>query len=386
MPRAPVLDWSSFRGARQTLPASVDALPNRLLTTSGRAAIYHALRELQLPMGSQVLVPTYHCPTMVAPVVQAGLQPVFFGLDTQGLPDLAAIERRGAGTARAMIVAHYFGIPRSLAAVREFCDRHGVTLIEDCAHCFFGEAGGRTVGSWGDFAVASLTKFFPVPEAGLLASASRALAAGPLAPAGFVAQLRGVADVLEHAAEFRRLRGAGALLRGLFALKRLGRRNAASTTPTPARPAAPDPLGGCDMSRVSRAPLWIATRMASMLPRQQIVAQRTANFECYASLLAGAANARPAVAVDEGTAAPYVFPLWVDDADRVYHGLRARGMPVLRWDQLWHSTPRLDGDVGTQWSRHVLQLLCHQALDVSDISNIAAAVRTLLAPRIGAAP
>ncbi|MBK9574239.1 MAG: DegT/DnrJ/EryC1/StrS family aminotransferase [Rhodoferax sp.] len=48
-------------------------------------------------------------------------------------------------------------------------------MIEDCAHCFFGQAGERPIGAWGDFATASLTKFFPVPEGGLLASSSRPL-------------------------------------------------------------------------------------------------------------------------------------------------------------------------------------------------------------------
>jgi dTDP-4-amino-4,6-dideoxygalactose transaminase len=383
MPRAPVLDWSSFFGRGETAPAGIDALPNRLLTTSGRAAIYHALLELRLPPGCQVLVPTYHCPTMVAPIVQAGLRPLFFALEANGLPDLAAIERRGVATTGAMIVAHYFGIPRSLAAVRDFCDRHRIALIEDCAHCFFGDAGARPVGQWGDFAVASLTKFFPVPEAGLLASGSRAISARPLASAGVIAQLKGAADVLERAAQFRRLRGTGTLLRGLFALKRLRRGNASAPTLSP--PAAADPLGGCDMSRVSQAPLWIATRLVGRLPRRQIIAQRMANFEAYRGLLTGVPNARPAVTLAEGTAAPYVFPLWVDDADRVYRGLRARGMPVLRWDQLWHGTPRLEGDAGSLWSRHVLQLLCHQALDAADISRIAAAVRALLESEIGVA-
>jgi hypothetical protein len=75
---------------------------------------------------------------------------------------------------------------------------------------------------------------------------------------------------------------------------------------------------------------------------------------------------------------PYVFPLWVDDADRVYQALRGLGAPVFRWDRIWPGTPHLPGDVGPLWSRHVLQLLCHQDLDARDVARVVSAVRNLL--------
>ena len=388
MPRGPVLGWASFAGPRAAGVTSVDALPHRAFATSGRAAIYQALRQLQLPAGNAVLVPTYHCPTMVAPVVQADLQPLFFAIDASGLPDLASIERSCGVQARAMLVAHYFGIPRSLAAAREFCDRHGIALIENCAHCYFGVAGERPVGAWGDFAIASLTKFFPVPEGGLLASATRPFALS-LEPAGIVAQLKGVADTLELACEFGRLRSLNAALRAAFALKHLrGRRSAA---PINVAASAPDRLGGWDVIRPAKMPLGVSTWLSRALPRGRIVAQRRANYRLYANLLAGATGARPLLSradVGEGAAAPYVFPLWVQDADRVYHALRAHGAAVLRWDRLWEGTPGIDGDCGLAWSRHVLQFLCHQDLDARDIEATAAATRALLeceAARVDAA-
>jgi dTDP-4-amino-4,6-dideoxygalactose transaminase len=379
MPRAPVFGWASFAGPRAADVHCVDALPHRVLTSSGRAAIYQALCQLQLPPGSAVLVPTYHCPTMVAPVVQAGLRPLFFGIDVHGLPDLAGIENSGGVHARAMLVAHYFGMARSLAAVRAFCDRNGIVLIEDCAHCLFGDAGERPVGAWGDFAIASLTKFFPVPEAGLLASGTRAVALSlALTPAAAVAQIKGIIDTLENACRFERLHGLNAVLRAAFALKRLCvRRN----TPPSAVVEGGQGSGGCDMSRVAQAPLGIARCLTRMLPRGRIVSRRRANYERYAILLSGFSGARPLVppAQERGAnVAPYVFPLWVEDADRVYHALRERGAAVLRWDRLWEGTPNLAGDAGIEWSKHVLQFLCHQDLGARDIAATAAATRALL--------
>jgi len=77
-------------------------------------------------------------------------------------------------------------------------------------------------------------------------------------------------------------------------------------------------------------------------------------------------------------AVPYVFPLWVNDADRVYHSLRALALPVFRWDRIWPDTPTLADDVGPSWSQHVLQLLCHQDLGEADVARTALATLALL--------
>ena len=73
LPKAPVLGWRSLWPHSATPLHNVSQLQYKAYTTSGRAALLAALRQLALPTGSGVLVPTYHCPTMVAPVLQAGL-------------------------------------------------------------------------------------------------------------------------------------------------------------------------------------------------------------------------------------------------------------------------------------------------------------------------
>ena len=94
LPRAPVLDWSSFSFAGQASHVpSIDHLAHTIITSSGRAAIHQALVQLRLAPGSVVLVPTYHCPTMIAPVVMANLEAAFFGIRSDGLPNLNTIDR-----------------------------------------------------------------------------------------------------------------------------------------------------------------------------------------------------------------------------------------------------------------------------------------------------
>jgi perosamine synthetase len=386
-PKGPVLGWSSLRREDAPNIPSVEDLPHTVFTTSGRSAIYQALLLLQLPPASVVLVPTYHCPTMVAPVLLAGHQPRYFGIRADGLPDTDRIDAALATQARAMLVSHYFGLAKSLQDVRNWCDARGIALIEDCAHCYFGQAGERPVGSWGDYSTASLSKFFPVPEAGLLASASHPFALDHLARQPLKSQLKGVVDVLETSATHRRLGWLNAPLDALFRAKRKAFSAPTAPTAVSAAPGVGDSaafMRGSDMGRIGLQPLLASRIIGRWLPRGRIIAQRASNYQRFAELLADAPGGHPVFMPPVQTCAPYVFPFWVDDAERIYHALRAEGIAVFRWDRLWPGTPQIDGDVGPAWSHHVLQLLCHQDLSTQDVEH--AAQRLLHALRNPVAP
>lgn len=384
LPRGPILGWSSFERIDAPNISSVEHLAHTALTTSGRAAIYQALLQLQLPQGSTVLIPTYHCPTMVAPVLLANLNVAYFGLRPDGLPNLATIDAATAAKTKAMLVSHYFGLANSLAEVRKWCNERGIALIEDCAHCYFGHAGERQVGDWGDYAAASLSKFLPVPEGGLLASAYHPIKRLQLTPQGFKAQLKGWIDVLELATKYRRLPGLNSIMAGIFWLKN-PRNRLQTVTVANAAPAAtlPTPdaatlMRDSDMTRIALAPLGATHTLKVLLPRGRIITRRQQNFATYAGYFANVRGAKPLFPLPGKAVAPYVFPLWVDDAERIYREIRAQALPVFRWDRIWPGTPQLDSDVGPLWSQHVLQLLCHQDLSNADINRTAFVILNLL--------
>ena len=382
LPRGPILDWSSFGIVDAPGISSVEDLPHTAFTTSGRAAIFQALLQLGISANSSVLVPTYHCPTMVAPVILANLKPAYFGLHPNGLPNLDTIDDATAKQCSAMIVSHYFGIARSLAVVRQWCDERGIALIEDCAHCYFGEAGVRPVGAWGDFSTASLSKFFPVSEGGLLASAYRPVSKLRLRKQSLKAQLKGWGDVLELATRHQRLAGINHVLALLIRLKN-SRLTATKVNDQDSlsESSAESMMRYCDMSRIGQAPLWASTVLNAVLPRGRIIARRQQNFARYAGHFEYVQSARPLFpsnAAQTSHIAPYVFPLWVDDPDPVYQILRERNMPVFRWDRIWPGTPALKEDVGALWSHHVLQLLCHQDLNQADVDRTSRVILSLL--------
>ena len=377
-PKLPVLGWSAYAGERDApLPGVMSARHHRY-TISGRAAISLALHVLGANPGSRILVPTYHCTTMIAPVVHAGMQPVFYPTTAHGAPDLAWLRLADLAGVRAILAAHYFGLPQPMSALRAFCDTRGIALIEDCAHAFFGYSDDRAVGSWGDVAIASLTKFFPVPEGGLIASTTRPLDALYLTPRSLRDELKAAVDSIEIGSRHRRFPGLNWLLNGVFDLKNRLRKRAGSSHAAidAAQGGATSPLPGRLLSSVQ--PAFAARWIAESVHQARIVALRRRNYLDLARRLSGIAGARVLNADLPEGAVPYVFPLYVYDPVASYQPLRAAGIPIFRWDEVWPGTPAIENDHGLDWATHVFQLGCHQDLSPADIAAIAATVRDVI--------
>lgn len=370
VPRLPILDWQAFgtRGASDVL--SVCDGSEHIFTSSGRAAIMLGLESLGVCKGDQVMVPTYHCPTMVAPIIAVGAEPVFYPINERGEAQLE-LAFPDAGTIKAVIVPHFFGIPQDMSRIRAFCDQRNIALIEDCAHCFFGPGGTRVVGHWGDIAIASLTKFFPVPAGGILAFPKGTSRKPQLKSPGLVNEFRAVVDILETAASAGRLWGLGPLLRRVFSLKRSLRRNASGGEGLPqiSDVVLPEALG-FDIVLAHRAPERISRWMPLITDRRRLAECRRKNYRKLASVLSGHQGFSPLFPVLPADAVPYVFPLRVEHPDGKYHKLKGLGLPVFRWNWLWPGTPSLVGDSGLAWSSEVFQLACHQDLTDEELDCI----------------
>lgn len=369
LPRLPVLGWSSLGGARAaSLPSLLDR-QQVVLTSSGSAAILLALEALGTSAGQRVLVPTYHCPTMVAPIHTLGARPHFYPLTQRGAPDLAWLSRQDLRDVKAMLAAHFFGLPQPMEAVAAWCRERGIALIEDCAHALFGSAAGRPFGAWGAFAIGSLKKFLPVADGGCLVANDPAVLPA-LTRRSFTADLKAALNAVELGARHGRLPGAGyAVTAGLRLLRRArGGRPAV---------AEPDDEGRIEAvastldvalahSGITRPSRWLAR----WLPRERVVERRRLHYERLAKRLEASSAMHPLLPALPGACAPYVFPLWVQHPDPGYLALRRAGVPVYRWNRCWPGTPAIPGDSGPAWSHHVLQIGCHQDLSDHDVDCI----------------
>lgn len=369
VPRQPVPGPHNQDGGGTALPCLLD-LDGVQFTASGRAAILLGLEALALPAGARVLVPSYHCPTMVSPALALGLQVGFYPITAEGRPDLAWLDAHLPADARVICVAHLFGLPLDLSDVQAWCRRRGLLLLEDCAHAMFGPVGRQ-----GDIAIASLPKFFPALDGGLLRVREGASAA--LEPLGALRELRAWLDSLEISARHARLGRWRWWAGPLLALKQALRGGPAAASPAPAPAARPqfDANGAyarIDVAACHRAASATSRRAASAASRGRIVARRREHYAAYAQAFAGRAGLKPLMPVLPDDAAPYVFPLWLDEPEAAYEAARTQGLPVSRWDWLWPGVPDLPGDQGKRWSVHVLQLHCHQDLSAEQRERIIA--------------
>ncbi len=383
LPRLPVLGWSALAGRRAPPTDCMLDIPGMHFTTSGRAAILLALEMLGVGPGDRVLLPTYHCPTMVSPASARQATPAFYPIDEHGSPLLEWLDAQDLRGVKAILVAHFFGLPQPMRAMRRWCDAHGIALVEDCAHALFGRSGERPVGTWGDVAIASLTKFLPVPEGGCLVANNHA-AMPALAPCPPSQQAKAVLDIVEEGARHGRLAGLNSLVSGALAGLRKLRPHPSGGAPLHAT-GAPDDAAHAEAADgfsinvplAHRALAWPCKWVARALPLSRIVLRRQARYAELARRLAGRPGLRPLLPVLPADSAPYVFPLWVDRPDPGYAELRRLQMPVFRWDRLWPGMPELPGDHGARWSHHVLQLACHQDLSDAELDELVETVLRL---------
>jgi dTDP-4-amino-4,6-dideoxygalactose transaminase len=127
-----------------------------ILTTSGSCAGLLALSALELPKGSEVIIPAVTFPTIFNIIVQCGLTPVVvdskigtYNLDPEELE--AAISKK----TKAIIVVHALGNPVDMPKVTKIAKKHKLYVIEDNCDGWGTQFGARHIGSFGHISFTS---------------------------------------------------------------------------------------------------------------------------------------------------------------------------------------------------------------------------------------
>ena len=121
------------------------------------------LGDRQIKRGDEVITVACGFPTTVTPILQYGAVPVFVDVTVpQGNIDVTKLEAAWSPKTKAVMIAHTLGNPFDIKAVKEFCGRHGLWLIEDNCDALGSRytMNGVTkfTGTWGDIGTSS---FYP---------------------------------------------------------------------------------------------------------------------------------------------------------------------------------------------------------------------------------
>ena len=121
------------------------------------------LGERRVRRGDEVITVAAGFPTTVTPMIQYGAVPVFVDVTIpQYNIDVSKLEEAYSEKTKAVMIAHTLGNPFDLAAVKAFCERHQLWLVEDNCDALGSEyvLNGKTclTGTVGDIGTSS---FYP---------------------------------------------------------------------------------------------------------------------------------------------------------------------------------------------------------------------------------
>lgn len=148
--------------------ASRVGAPHAIGVASGTDALLLSLRALDLPPGSEVVVPAFTFFATAGAVWNAGLRPVFAEVDAATCNlSRETVEAVLSDRTRAIVVVHLYGQMALMQPLIELARERGVAIVEDVAQAF--GARQRIDGDWreaGSLTEAGAFSFFPTKVLG----------------------------------------------------------------------------------------------------------------------------------------------------------------------------------------------------------------------------
>ena len=139
--------------------------------TSCTGALHLSLLALGIGQGDEVITTPMTFIATATAIIEAGARPVFVDVE----PDTGNLDADRVAAAitprtRAILPVHLYGQMCDMRALRGIADKHGLAIVEDCAHCVEGERDGVRPGELSDTACFSFyaTKNLTCGEGGAI--------------------------------------------------------------------------------------------------------------------------------------------------------------------------------------------------------------------------
>jgi dTDP-4-amino-4,6-dideoxygalactose transaminase len=120
-----------------------------VLTSSGTAALWMALKAFDVKPTDEVLVPSHTAFPTVEAICFAGAVPVFVDVDDTYTVDLEDAGAKVSPRTVGFVPVHLYGHPGDLDGILKLCAERSLWLLEDCAQAHGAAWHGRRVGTFG---------------------------------------------------------------------------------------------------------------------------------------------------------------------------------------------------------------------------------------------
>jgi len=130
-----------------------------IAVSSGTAALEIVMVALNLPSGSEVIMPAFTIISCAQAIVKACLKPVLIDCDYRTFnmkPE--EIEKKITKNTKAIMAVHTYGLPVDMDPIINIAKKHNLILIEDAAEAIGQCYQGKLCGSFGDISIFS---FYP---------------------------------------------------------------------------------------------------------------------------------------------------------------------------------------------------------------------------------
>jgi perosamine synthetase len=308
-----------------------------MFAPNGTLGLYLALLGLDLPRGSEILIPTFTFYGSAAAAVFAGLKPVFVDADPRTFNATGAAFEAAVGRhTRAIMPVHVYGQACDMIGIMEVARRHSLKVVEDAAQAFTVTYHGKPAGTYGDIGVFSLfsDKVITTGEGGILTT-----------------------DSDELAARLRLIRNQGRESSGTFIHPELGMN-----------------------FRITDLQAAIGLMQLEKLP--SILSERSRKWELYKDQLDGVGDIEFMQVDPASTLVPFRFPILTSARDGLAAALEGSEIQMRGFFYPMHLQPKLRAEppqhlpVAEDIHRRGLCLPIHHHLTDSQIERITSVIRS----------
>jgi dTDP-4-amino-4,6-dideoxygalactose transaminase len=131
---------------------------------NGTSALTSMFFALNLPPGSEIMVPSYTFFATIVPMRLFGLVPVFVDINPRTLNfDLEDAKKRLTKDTKAVLPVHWIGLPCDMDLICDWANEKGLIVLEDSAHAHGAKLKDKYTASWGRMGIFSYQTSKPLP-------------------------------------------------------------------------------------------------------------------------------------------------------------------------------------------------------------------------------